>query len=355
MFESYQRATLPEEVRRRFGGGGRIVKLASNENPLGTSPKALEATRAVNGLNLYGDDAYPDIKERLAAAHRMRGENVVVGHGSNEIVKLVAETYLQAGDEAIVAVPSFLLYRLAIGVRAATAVEVPLRDGTTDLEGMLERITPRTKLVFVCDPNNPTGTAVTREAWSAFLQRLPPDVVLVVDQAYREFSSADVVDAIADVARRSRTLVLRTMSKIYGLAALRFGYGFADAETVEMLERIRLPFNVAAPALAGAAAALEDRAFVQRSIANNEAGKRQLFPAFDAMGLHRYPTEANFYALAVPASATRAYEDLLQEGIIVRCGDALRMPGRLRITIGTEEENAILLDAVERLLPSWKT
>lgn len=352
MLESYQRATSIEEAKRR-SGRARIIKLASNENPLGTSPAALAAIGALDRLNLYVDDAYLDVKERLAQRHGLGIENVVVGHGSNEIVKLAAETFVMPDDRVVMAVPSFLLYRLAVAVRGAETVEVPLEDGVTDLDAMLEAVTPRTKMLFVCDPNNPTGTAVSARAWREFVERLPEEVVLVVDQAYREYAHAECVDAVGDVLRRPRTIVLRTMSKIYGLAALRFGYGFADAESVAMLERIRLPFNVAAPALAGAVAALGDETFVRASIAANEAGKAQLFPALDALGLQRYPTQANFYALAVPVSATRAYEDLLHEGIIVRSGDALRMPGRLRITIGTQEENAALLAALERLATSW--
>lgn len=353
MLESYRRATSVEEARRR-SGRARVIKLASNENPLGTSPAALEAIHHVGRLNLYLDDTYLEIRERLARRHALAIENVVVGHGSNEIVKLVAETFLMPGDEAVMAVPSFLLYRLAVAVRAGTTVEAPLRDGVTDLDAMLDAVTARTKIVFVCDPNNPTGTTVRAQAWREFLARLPESVVLVVDQAYREYASNESVDAIEDVLRRPRTIVLRTMSKIYGLAALRFGYGFADAESVSMLERIRLPFNVAGPALAGAAAALGDEAFVRASIAANEAGKAQLFPALDALGLHHYPTRANFYALAVPVTATRAYDDLLREGIIVRNGDELRMPGRLRVTIGTGDENAALLSALERLVASWR-
>lgn len=353
MLESYQRATSIDEAKRR-SGHARIIKLASNENPLGTSPAALAAVGALDRLNLYVDDAYLEIKERLAQRHGLAIENVVVGHGSNEIVKLVSETFVMPGDEAVMPVPSFLLYRLATAVRGATNVEVPLDGGVTDLDAMLDAVTPRTKIAFVCDPNNPTGTSVRAQAWRNFLERLPERIVLIVDQAYREYASDDCVDAVGDVLRRPRTVVLRTMSKIYGLAALRFGYGFADAESVAMLERIRLPFNVAAPALAGAAAALGDEEFVRASLRANEAGKAQLFPALGALDLHHYPTQANFYALAVPVSATRAYEDLLHEGIIVRSGDALRMPGRLRITIGTHEENAALLVALERLVPRWK-
>lgn len=354
MFEAYQRGTSIEEARRR-SGARHIIKLASNENPLGTSPKALEAIRALDALNVYVDDAYLDLKERLASRHGLGVDDVVLGHGSNEIVRLACDAFLQHGDEAVMAVPSFALYRLAVAIRGARAVEVPLRDGVTDLETMLAAIGDRTRIVFVCEPNNPTGTGVGRECWRSFVERLPARVLLVVDQAYREYAPLGSVDAIENVGTRPRTLVLRTASKIYGLAALRFGYAFGDAESIGSMERIRLPFNVASPALVGAGAALDDAEFVHRSIAANEAGKALVLPALAKMGLHVFPTEANFYAIAVPVSAERAYEDLLRTGIIVRSGDALRMPGRIRVTVGTEEQNRALLAALQEMLPEWRS
>jgi histidinol-phosphate aminotransferase len=354
VFEAYERGTSIEAARRRFGMR-HVIKLASNENPLGTSPKALAAIRSIDALNVYVDDAYLDLKERLAARHGLRAENVVLGHGSNEIVRLICDTFLQRDDEAVMAVPTFALYRLAVAIRGARPVEVPLRDGVTDLEAMLVAIGERTQLVFICEPNNPTGTGVGREAWRSFVERLPAHVLLVVDQAYREYAPRDSVDAIEDIGLRPHTIVLRTASKIYGLAALRFGYAFGDSESTSSLERVRLPFNVAATALAGAEAALDDDEFVSRSIAANEAGKALVSGELAAMGLHVFPTEANFYALAVPVSAARAYEDLLRAGIIVRSGDALRMPGRIRVTVGTEEQNRALLGALQEMLPRWRS
>ncbi len=332
-----------------------VIKLASNENPLGTSPKALAAMRSLESLNVYVDDTYLDLKEKLAARHGLRAENVVLGHGSNEIVRLVADAFLEPGDEMVMAVPTFALYRLAAAIRGARAIEVPLRDGVTDLGAMLVAVSDRTRVAFVCEPNNPTGTGAGREAWKTFVEQLPARILLVVDQAYREYAPPDAVDAIEDVGLRPRTIVLRTTSKIYGLAALRFGYGFGDAESIGTLERVRLPFNVAAPALAGASAALDDDEFVRRSIAVNESGKALLSAQFAEMGLHAFATQANFYALAVPVSASHAYETLLRSGIIVRSGDALRMPGRIRVSIGTEEQNRALLAALQEMLTRWRT
>jgi histidinol-phosphate aminotransferase len=355
VFEAYQRGTSVEEARRRFGLRD-VIKLASNENPLGTSPKAVAAIRsAIDRLNVYVDDSYTNVKEKIAARHALRTQNVILGHGSNEIVRLVADAFLQSGDEAVMAAPTFSLYRLAAAVRGARALQIPLRDGVTDLEAMLATMTDRTQIVFVCEPNNPTGMGVDVQAWRDFVKRLPARIVLVVDQAYREYAPAGAVDAIETLRIRPRTLVLRTMSKIYGLAALRFGYGFADAETIALLERIRLPFNVALPALTGAEAALDDEEFARRSVTCNEEGKALLFPVLAEMGLHLYPTQANFYALQVPIEASRAYDDLLRTGVIVRSGDAFGMAGRLRITIGTREQNLALLDALKEMLPRWRS
>jgi histidinol-phosphate aminotransferase len=343
-----------EEVQRALGLE-HIIKLASNENPLGSSPKALAALKRLDRLHLYLDDAYPELRERIASPYGLHAENVVLGHGSNEIVNVVCETLLEAGDEAVIAVPSFSLYKLAAVLQGATAVEVPLKDGVHDLDAMLGAVTDRTKLIFICDPNNPTGTALSTEQWRRFISQVPERIAVLVDQAYREYMGAGTFDAVELVRTRQNTIVLRTMSKIYGLASLRFGYGFADAELAGWLNRVRLPFNISRPAALGAAGALEDEEFVALSVATNLAGKAFVLKEFGRLGLSVYPTEANFYAVHVPVSATRAYNDLLQRGIIVRSGDALAMPGALRITIGAPEENAALIDAFDELLPQWKT
>lgn len=342
-----------EEVQRDLGLQ-RIIKLASNENPLGSSPKAMAALRHIDKLHLYLDDTYPELKEKIAAPYALHSGNVVLGHGSNELVNIVCETLLESGDEAVMAAPSFSLYKLATSLTGAAAIEVPLRDGVHDLDAMLGAITSHTKLIFICDPNNPTGTALDQAHWRAFVSRVPEHVTLLVDQAYREYMGAGTLDAVDVVRERPNTIVLRTMSKIYGLASLRFGYGFADAEMIGWLNRVRLPFNISRPAALGAAGALDDEEFVAKSIASNLAGKAFIMKQFAQLGLHVYPTEANFYAVEVPGTATRAYTDLLHRGIIVRSGDALGMPGRLRITIGSPEENGALVDAFEELLPAWR-
>lgn len=349
----YRPGTTIEEVQRRLGLE-RIIKLASNENPLGSSPKAMSALRHLDRLHLYLDDSYPELRERLGAPYGLSFTNVILGHGSNELVNIVAGAMLDPGDEAVMATPSFSLYKLATVLQGARAVEVPLKNGVHDLDAMLEAVTPRTRMIFVCDPNNPTGTAVTRGAWERFLAALPADICLVVDQAYREYMDESGFDAAPLAARREHTLVLRTMSKIYGLASLRFGYGLADEGLIATLDRVRLPFNISRPAALGARGALDDSEFLQESIACNTAGKAYLFPEFERLGLPVFPTQANFYAVEVPVSATQVYEDFLQRGIIVRSGDALAFPGHVRITVGTRDENEAVVEAFEALLSQWK-
>ncbi|GAC1391688.1 MAG: histidinol-phosphate transaminase [Vulcanimicrobiaceae bacterium] len=344
----YVPGTTIEEIKRKLGLE-QIIKLASNENPLGSSPKALAAMRHLDKLHLYLDDAYPELREMLAAPEGLHFENVILGHGSNELVNIVAQAVIEPGDDVVMAVPTFSLYALAAACQGGNVVEVPLLDGVHDLDAMLAAITPRTSLLFICDPNNPTGTALDPNVLERFLKRVPESVCVVVDRAYQEY-----MDPRPPPIERPNTLVLRTMSKIYGLASLRFGYGFADRELIAWLNRIRLPFNVSRPAALGARGALDDAEFVATSIASNQAGKQQLMPALQALGLPVYATQANFYAVGVPVSATRAYEEFLQRGIIVRSGDALHMPHYLRITIGTHEQNIAVLSAFEALLPQWR-
>ena len=342
-----------DEVTRRFGIE-RPVKLSQNENPLGTSPRALAALRSIASLSDYVEDEHAALRARLARSYGLAIENVAIGHGSNELLQLVFSAFVDPGDEVVIAQPSFSLFRKDAEVAAARAIEVPCRDGVHDLGAMLAAVTPRTKVVFICDPNNPTGTRVDRDALLAFADALRDDVLLVIDQAYWEYMDDEGSDGVDVMRRRPATLVLRTASKIYGLASVRFGYGYAPPEIIGYLNRVRLPFNVARPAAIAVLAALDDEDFVARSIASNRAGKEQLMRGFDRLGLHAYPSAANFISVAVPVSADTAYLALLERGVVVRSGDGLGMPGRLRVTIGTREENAAFLAALETLLAAWQ-
>ena len=229
-------------------------------------------------------------------------------------------------------------------------MKVPLRDGVHDLDAMQRAVTSKTKLVVVVDPNNPTSTRVEEEAFERFVRALPEGVVLLVDQAYREYMPPGSVEAAGYVARRPATIVLRTMSKIYGFASLRFGYALGDPQLLAYAERVRVPFGVSRPAAIAALAALDDRDFLERSVATNEAGKAMLYPAFERLGLQAYPTAANFVALSVPPGTRDPYEEMLRRGVVTRSGAALGMPGRLRITIGSPDQNATLVAALESLV-----
>jgi len=353
-FKPYKPGTSVDEVRRRFGIAN-PVKLSQNENPLGSSPKAIEALRALESLSAYIEDDHLRLRARLARPYEgLCAENVVIGHGSNEIVQLLFSAFVDPGDEVVMARPTFSLFRKDADVAGGVSLEVPLREGVHDLEAMRRAVTARTKLVFVCDPNNPTGTRVERQSFFAFARALPADVLLVIDQAYREFMDGAGTDGVDLLAIRPSTVVLRTASKIYGLASLRFGYGYGSPDVIAALNRVRLPFNVSEPAAAAVLAALDDDDFFTRSIANNEFGKAQLYAGFARLGVHAYPTAANFISVAIPIAADAAYLALLERGVIVRSGDGLGMPGRLRVSVGTEEENAAFLDAFEALLGVWR-
>jgi histidinol-phosphate aminotransferase len=347
----YKPGTTVSQARAKYGLE-RVIKLSSNENPLGTSPKALAALAAMGDTHIYVDDDHRELRQRLAEPYGLSLEHVLVGHGSNDVARTLFTALVGAGDEVMMADPTFSLYPLDTALFGAVAVRVPLRDGVHDLEAMLAAVTPKTKMVVVVDPNTPTSTRVEREAFDRFARALPEHVILLVDQAYREYMPPDSVEGADYVKARPATIVLRTHSKLYGLASLRFGFALGDPDLIGFGQRVRLPFNVTRPAAVAALAALDDHEFVRRSLETYDAGKAFLYPAFAELGLHAYPTAANFVAVTVPGTAHEAYEALLARGIVTRSGDALGMPGRLRITIGTPEENRLVVEALGDLLPS---
>ncbi len=345
----YTPGTTVSQARKKYGLET-FVKLSSNENPLGTSPKAAAALRAMGDLQVYVDDDHLELRRRLAEPYGFGVEHVLVGHGSNDVVRTLFSAYLAPRDEVVLADPTFSLFPKDAILFDATPVKVPLRDGVHDLDAMLAAVTPRTKIVVVVDPNNPTSTRVERDAFDRFARALPAGVILLVDQAYREYMPPGSVEATDYVQTRPATIVLRTHSKLYGLASLRFGYALGDPQLLAYAQRVRLPFSVSRPAAVAALAGLDDHDFVRRSLETNEAGKAFLAAALTKLGLHAYPSAANFVAVAVPGTATDAYEALLQRGIVTRSGDALGMPGRLRITVGTPEQNALVVAALGALV-----
>ena len=347
--EPYKPGKPIEELERELGLSD-VIKLASNENPLGPSPRAIAAVRRVlDDVHRYPDGASFELRSRLAKKLGVGADQLVFGCGADEILELVAKAFLGPGDEVVFAWPSFAMYPIVTRGMGATPVAVPLdRDLVHDLDAMAAAVGERTRVVMVCNPNNPTGTSVGAEALARFAERLPADVVLVIDEAYVDFARrADFPDSIALLSQRPATLVARTFSKISGLAGLRVGFGVADPELTGYLERARHPFNVNLLAEAAAVAALEDDEHRERTVRQNAAGIDFLRRELGAIGIETWPSEANF-VLAKPGPGT--YERLLREGIIVRPLGGFGMPDHIRITIGLSDENERLVKALRRLV-----
>jgi len=332
-----------ESVARELGlDPAGIVKLASNENPFGPSPKAVEAaTHALAHGELYPDGGCFELRRKLAARWQLNPDQFIVGNGSNEIIELLGHAFLGPGDEVVMARPAFVVYQLVTMLFGATAVEVPLRHWTHDLSAMAAAITPRTKLVFVCSPNNPTGTANPPAELVAFAEKLPEHVIGVFDEAYAEYLH-EAADLRPLIAAGRKVIGLRTFSKIFGLASLRVGYGYGSAELCALLNRVRQPFNVNAIAQAAAVGALDDRAFTTRCRESNDAGLRQIATGCQALGLETVPSVANFVLIRV-GDGRRTFEALQKRGIIVRPVASYGLAEWIRLTIGTEEQNARFL------------
>ena len=335
-----------EDVARELGiDPAGIIKLASNENPLGPSPRALDAAReALLHGELYPDGACFALRQKLAQAYGLSPAQFVVGNGSNEILELLGHVLLGPGDEAVMGAPAFVVYKLVAMLFGAKPVEVPLDGFRHDLKAMARAVTPRTKIVFVASPNNPTGTPNGEAEILDFARSLPEHVVLAYDEAYAEYQ--DNPPDLRPLIREGRPVVcLRTFSKIYGLASLRVGYGYAAEEFAALLNRVRQPFNVNAIGQAAAVGALDDRAFVERCRRENRAGLGQLQAGLDSLGLAWAPSTANFLLVKVGDGAGW-FEALQRRGVIVRPLKPYKLPVWLRITVGTREQNERVLEGL---------
>lgn len=340
-----------EEVQRELGISN-IIKMASNENPLGPAPKAVAAMKkAVEQVNLYPDGACYSLRQALAAHFGVSPESLIIGNGSDELLKILAETFLREDDEVLMPTPSFAEYEFVTRVMGSRPVMVDLTNYTHDLMAMADKITPKTKLVIICNPNNPTGTIVTQEEVAAFLARVPEDVIVVFDEAYYEFVTAAAYPQTIDLVKAGqRVIVMRTFSKIYGLAGLRTGYAIAAPAIIECLNRVREPFNVNLVAQAGALAALDDQEHVRETRANNEAGKAYLYQQLKALGLGYVPTEANFLLVDVGRESQPVFQQLMRAGVIVRPGSVFGYQQHLRVSIGTMAENERFVQALRQIL-----
>ena len=340
-----------EELEREYGITGSI-KLASNENPLGPSPKAVEAIMgAVKDVHRYPDANNHHLRKRLAEKLAVESEEIVLGNGSNEIIELLVRTFLRYGEEVIMPAPSFLMYEIVVQAGGGRPVKVPLKGLGIDLEAMAECISGRTRMVFVNNPNNPTGTIVSKDRLEDFLQQIPPDVILVVDEAYIEFVRDETCPMGLDYVHSEKPVVtLRTFSKAYGLAGLRIGYGVMKQELANLIHRVRQPFNVNALAQAGALAALDDDAFFEETIRIVHEGLDFLYDEVDKVGLKSFATQTNFFLIDVERDAKAVFEKMLRRGVIVRAMTAYGYPTYIRINVGLPEENRRFVKALREVL-----
>jgi histidinol-phosphate aminotransferase len=341
-----------EEVERELKL--RAVKLASNENPLGPSPLAIRAAQAaLADANRYPDGGGYYLREKLAARWGVPADNLILGDGSTELIDLAARSLLHPGDEGATCEGSFPMYSISTRATGAGLVMAPLREYVFDLDELARAVTPRTKLIFLANPNNPTGTMFTAAQLEQFLDRLPEHLVVVLDEAYYEYVDRPDYSRSLELVRAGRSLlVLRTFSKVYGLAGLRIGYGIGPAELLAEINKVRSPFNTSGVAQAAALAALDDHEHVRRSLESNRAGLEQLRRGLAAMGVRYVPSVTNFLLVELGTDAQPVAERLLSRGVIVRPMRWMGFPSAVRATIGTAEENEKFLAELARALPS---
>ena len=340
-----------EELEREYGISD-AIKLASNENPLGPSPLAIKALQqAVNELHRYPNGGSYHLCERISKHFGVEKESIVLGNGSDDIIAMLTRVLLQPGDEAVLPRPSFSFYEIMIRCSGAIPVEVPLKDGRIDLDGMLACVGSGTRLVFLTNPHNPTGALIAKPALDDFVAALPADVVLVLDEAYIEFVREPNCPRSIDYLDAGKLVVgLRTFSKAYGLAGLRIGYGLMPSFLADLLNRVRQPFNVNSLAQAAAIAAFDDEKFLIDTIKLVADELDFIYAALDGRGIQYLKSQANFLLIKVGKNANEVFEDLLKQGVIVRSMTSYGYPDRIRVNVGLHDENVRMLEALGKVL-----
>jgi histidinol-phosphate aminotransferase len=349
--QSYEPGLTPEEIRLRYGIED-AIKLASNENPFGTAPKAIAcAQQWVCAMSRYPDGGLA-LRRKLADRFHTKLENVIVGAGSEGIMANIVRTFLCDTDELLTTEAAFLGFQVLARNRGVPYRTVPYRNWCYDLPALADAVTEHTKLIYLANPNNPTGTLFTREEFDAFYARIPQRVLIILDEAYFEFAASHPLFPNSMHYRYDNVITLRTFSKAYGLAAARVGYGFAHEDLISLLLKIKLPFEPAGPSAAAALGALEDDEFVRFSVEQNEAGMAYLLRELNTLGLTTVPSAANFIMLVFEDAevAELVFEGLLCGGVIVRPLKATGLPNCLRVSIGTPQENQKFVDALQRVM-----
>lgn len=339
------------QVKREFGLTD-IVKMASNENPLGCSPKAVQAIAdLLGGYNMYPDPAAHELRQKLAKKHNVDFDQVFCGAGSDLLIRIICSALINSGDESIIGEVTFLRYADSTTIMGGKVVNVPMKDNALDIKAMVDAITPRTKIIWFCNPNNPTGTMFTEKEFKDALKRIPENVVIVMDEAYYEFvTDKDYPDSLSYLPDYPNLVILRTFSKAFGLAGLRVGYGICCSELARYFNAITGPFDVNLVAQTAAAAALDDFEFLKRTQETNLAGREYLYREFEGMGLPFIKTQTNFMMVNVLTEDTKVFNELLRRGIIVKSGTSLNLPGYLRVSIGTMEENKKFIARLKEVL-----
>ena len=340
-----------EELTREYGIK-QVIKLASNENPLGPSPLALKAIRRVlPQLHRYPDGSGYYLKQALSQLLGLSPDQILLGNGSNEIIELALKTFMKPGSEVISPVPSFLVYEKAVQALGGKNILVPLKRFTIDLEAILYRISPRTQIIIINNPNNPTGTIIKKKEWERFLSGVPERILILLDEAYIDFvEDRDCPNGLHYINSEKNLIAFRTFSKAYGLAGLRIGYGLARPELTDYINRVRQPFNVNSLAQAAALGALKDQAFYEKTRTLVRAGKKTIEMGLTRMGLSYVPSQANFILIKVPLKAQVVYEALLKKGIIIRSMKSYGLDNYIRVNIGLPEENQRFLRALKQVL-----
>ncbi|WP_372763902.1 histidinol-phosphate transaminase [Litorivivens sp.] len=354
--QPYQAGKPIEELERELGLKD-VVKLASNENPLGASDLALQACRkAAQGMYLYPDSSGFELKNKLAARFNVSPQQITLGNGSNDVLDLIARVFLSPGTSAVYSQHAFVVYPIAVQACGARAIVTPAKDWGHDLDVMAAAIEDDTRVVFIANPNNPTGTWLKKTELEAFLAKVPENVVVVLDEAYTEYvDEPEYPNGLDYLAGYPNVIVTRTFSKAFGLAGLRVGYAVSSAQICDLLNRVRAPFNVSTQALAAAVAVLDDTDYLQKSCEVNAAGLKQLGEGFDRLGLEWIPSVGNFISFrtakgGAPVDAAKVYQGLLHSGVIVRPVGVYGMPNFLRVSVGLESENARFLEALPNVL-----
>lgn len=340
-----------DEVKRELGIDD-IIKLASNENPLGPSPLAVDALGGVlRDLHLYPDANCYYLKSKISSLTDIDSSGVLIGNGSDELLKLMAETFISKGDQVILGSPSFSEYEFAAKIMGAECIKVPLKDFKHDLDAMLSAISDRTRMVFICNPNNPSGTIVDADEIDRFMSAVPEHVLVVFDEAYIEYVESDnFVSGLRYVKEGKNAIVFRTFSKIYGLAALRIGYGLTTPAIAAAIEKVTEPFNVNMLAQVAALAALDDNEHVHKSQDTNSKGKKYLYKELEQMGLSYVATEANFIFLDTGTDCQKVFKELMAMGVIIRTGDIFGYPSYIRVTVGSPDENERFILSLKKVL-----